>query len=714
MSYPARCVFALGFLLAFSGSAWAADSAVQRLATGELPAHPRLLVSRSGVERLKSRVAELDWAQRWWRRFLAGVDSRLKRPVELPPRGGNWYHWYVCPEDGSALRRGRSIGKWRWEHRCELCNKVWTGGRPDEPSRDYDGCAIQSVHFDYAYQVRNCGLAWQVTGERRYFERARRILLDYAAKYLSYPLHRIHGGPGIGGGRVASQTLTEACWLIPIAQGADLIWPSLDEGERRRIASKLLLPAARDVILPHRLGVHNIQCWKNSAVGLVGLLLADETLIREAMDDPECGYRTQMREGVSAAGSWYEGSWGYHFYTLQGTWPLVEAARNCGIDLYCPDLRAMFDIPIKLMSPTGVLPAFNDSHTVSVRRQAALYELAYARFGNARYLAVLGGDRVTGEAGRVSRGDMAVLYGVESLPGRSQKPQKHVSANYPAAGFAILAKGQGDRATWLCLDYGPHGGGHGHPDKLSFVLFACGVELSLDPGTARYGTPIQRSWYRTTIAHNTVTVAERSQRPATGECLAFGSVGPVDFLIADAGEAIASGTFRRAVALVDQHTVVFTDRVRLKAAATIDVAYHQRGRWVGLPAGGKWPVPDKAGYKHLRDAAVRTGDQPLRLSIAHEAAPKAAILVAGGCADQIITAIGIGARPGEKVPALIMRRSGREATFVWAVSIDGRLQRLQFNRDGADHVIVRLGYSDGQVTQLGWNLSRKSAGLRMD
>ena len=33
----------------------------------------------------------------------------------------------------------------------------------------------------------------------------------------------------------------------------------------------------------HKMGVHNIQCWKNSAVGLVGLLLDDPELVADAV-----------------------------------------------------------------------------------------------------------------------------------------------------------------------------------------------------------------------------------------------------------------------------------------------------------------------------------------------------------------------------------------------------------------------------------------------
>ena len=538
-----------------------------------LPDHPRLVLNADGVTRLKTRVADQPWARQWWKQMTAGLDAAIQRPVELPPRGGNWYHWYVCPDDGTPLETTAQIGKWQWEHKCSLCGKVWTGGDPGNPSRDFDGCRIREAHFENAGVVRNCGLAWQVTGKQAYLDCARAILLAYADKYLSYPLHKNNGTSGIGGGRVASQTLTEANWLITMTQGADLVWPGLSETDRETIAGKLLLPAARDVILPHKMGIHNIQCWKNSAVGLVGFLLGDEKLIWEAIDNPDRGYRAQMAEGVTPDGSWYEGAWGYHFYTLRGTTPLTEAAANCGLDLYGPPIRSMFDAPIRLMSPTGVLPAFNDSNSVSVESQAPLYELAYARFQNPDYLSILAHHH---------REETAALWGVDELPAAADLPARR-SADYREAGVAVLTNGKGRDATWLCLDYGPHGGGHGHPDKLGFVLYARGEELAVDPGTARYGTPLQGSWFRTTLAHNTLVAGEASQKPTTGHCRAFGSSGGVDYVVADAGQAYPGVSFVRGVAMLDENTVVLVDRVDAKQASTLDVAYHQRGAWGQLP-----------------------------------------------------------------------------------------------------------------------------------
>ena len=62
------------------------------------------------------------------------------------------------------------------------------------------------------------------------------------------------------------------------------------------------------------------------------------------------------------------------------------------------------------------------------------------------------------------------------------------------------------QATWLCLKYGPHGGGHGHPDKNNFVLYARGKVLFPDPGTRPYGSPLHNGWDKITLAHNTLVV----------------------------------------------------------------------------------------------------------------------------------------------------------------------------------------------------------------
>ena len=73
------------------------------------------------------------------------------------------------------------------------------------------------------------------------------------------------------------------------------------------------------------------------------------------------------------------------------------------------------------------------------------------------------------------------------------------------------------------LKYGPHGGGHGHPDKLSISVHDGRKELVSDFGTSAYGAPDYTKWYRKTLAHNTVTVDGRDQSETAGEFVAFES-----------------------------------------------------------------------------------------------------------------------------------------------------------------------------------------------
>ena len=622
--------------------------------------HPRLLFNGEGIEGFKARVARYEWVNALWAKKLGGLDQALEDILELPPRGGGWWHWYASPKTGAPLRTGKQIGKWEWEHIDPVTGDVYTGGDPSDPSRDYDACIIMGLHDGWAKKVRDLGLAYQVTGEVRYAQKAREILLAYADRYLKYDLHTTRNEARIGGGRVGPQTLDESVWLIPFSQGADMVWETLSGDDRTALAEKLLLPAARDVILVHEMRVHNIQCWKNSAVGSVGFLLDDTELIAQAIDHPDRGYRKQMADGVMPDGAWWEGAWGYHFYTLSALWGLVEAAQNCGVDLYGDAFRSMFDAPLRFAMPDLRLPAFNDSGEVRLEGRASIYELAYARYRNPDYAVLLAnGNRAD---------DFALWFGEGELPSTAARAWE--STNYPGSGYGILAKGKGRDATWACLKYGPHGGGHGHPDKLNVVVYARGEVLAVDPGTSRYGLSIRSGWYKATPAHNTLVVDETSQEASEGRCVAFGSLGGVDYAVAGAGAIYEGVDFTRTAALVDENLLVFVDQVRCDRERTLDVIYHQRGTWAELPEGSAWAVPDKDGYSYLKDATVREAEVGLRLGIQVKEGWRSAVILAGGEPTEAVTCTGVGDNLEDRVPEVIFRRRCAETAFAWCVCLD--------------------------------------------
>jgi hypothetical protein len=644
------------------------------MAIPALPPHPRLLFNQAGLEAFIQKTKRAPWAEAWKAR-LDACEKSLATPLSLPPRGGNWSHNYVCPQHGSRLKLGRQTGEYAWEHICPVGNHILLGD-PSKAVLDFDGNALSSIHGAFPAELTRLALASRVTGKKEYAARAREILLAYAGKYRAYPLHDNQGKPGRGA-RVHSQSLTEASWLIGMLQGADLLWGDLSAADREHIEKNLIRAALEDVILKSSLGIHNIQCRLNSAIGLSGLLLGDEALIRRAIERPGQGMLFQLKEGVQEDGVWREGAWGYHFFTIEGMWPLLEAARNCGIDLYLPEFKKLFDAPLDLASPTFVLPAFNDSGETKIA--APLYELAYARFKDARYGAILKDAPRTGE--------LSLFFGEDAVGGAADFKQG--SRNAEASGYAILQKGAGTNATWFCLKYGPHGGGHGHPDKLSFVIYARGQNVAVDPGTRAYGSPVHSGWDKTSFAHNTLTIDQASQQEATGKCLAFGSHGGADFVVADAGPIWAEVRFVRAVVMMHENLIVFIDQVESKEPRTYDLVYHQRGAWQPLSVGKPWDPGKEAGYRYVLDGREYDGATDANFTCRVRPDFSTAVHVLGEPGATIFVGTGIGDNTEDRVPLLIMRKQAALWVSTWAISLDGSAVKLA-REAGTKGVSVRV------------------------
>jgi Heparinase II/III-like protein/Heparinase II/III N-terminus len=93
------------------------------------------------------------------------------------------------------------------------------------------------------------------------------------------------------------------------------------------------------------------------------------------------------------------------------------------------------------------------------------------------------------------------------------------------AGITILRTTSADSPEiWCRCDGGPHGflsiAAHAHADALSVEVRYAGVDVLADPGTYCYhGEPAWRSYFRSTIAHNTVELAGQNQSREGGPFL---------------------------------------------------------------------------------------------------------------------------------------------------------------------------------------------------
>ena len=122
----------------------------------------------------------------------------------------------------------------------------------------------------------------------------------------------------------------------------------------------------------------------------MGYALGDQTLIATALDNPVRGFHTLMSRYVVKGGLWIEGSLGYQHYALQALWPLAEAARRQGTDLYSDEnYRSLVSGPIGLALPNGDPPGFNDNPGENLAAWGEVYELAYARWKDPEFGRVL-------------------------------------------------------------------------------------------------------------------------------------------------------------------------------------------------------------------------------------------------------------------------------------------------------------------------------------
>ena len=479
-----------------------------------------LLTDQAGIDAAREKARRRPWARAALDDLLAAAERALETPLEIPERGGQWPHWYSCPKDGVTLETVSPT-----EHRCPQCGAVYRG----DP---YDAVVLYGVHSRNSRAMRDLGLAYRFTGREEFAKRARELLLGYAGRYGTYRLHNTRDEEKIGGGRIMAQSLDESVWLIPAAFGYALVRDTVPPASRARI-ERDLFAAAAEIIRQHRMGIHNIQCWKNSAVGLAGIVAGNDDLLGEAIDDPDRGFRAQIARGVTDDGLWFEGSLGYHRYTMEALWPLAEAARLAGTDLYTERHRTVYDAPLALALPDGNAPGFNDSAGGNVLTAGPLYELAFARWKTQAYGRLLS---------RTKRGDVqALLYGVEETPTGPMIPEE--STLLRAAGYAML-RAQG---IAVAKRFGMHGGGHGHPDKLNIVTWGAGRLWGLDPGSINYGVPLHREWYRSTIAHNTVSVDERPQANVDGALETWSLEGGATTIAASADAAYPGVALRRTV-----------------------------------------------------------------------------------------------------------------------------------------------------------------------
>jgi hypothetical protein len=667
--------FALLMKLSLSGLAGAQTGAAK-----DPSLDPHLFLTLQDFEARKAIAEREPWAKAALAAVLKEADGYpddyLNKfgltKVAAPEKTAQWAHWYVCPDTGTHLEFHPP------NH--NIC--------PDT-GKDYQDWPVSDVHYHYMHDMLShdamiLGIAYRMTGREIYAQHAAEILKLYADKYKYYPIVDNYGKQSDWGARVYSQTLNESIWLIDITFAYDLVRGSteLTATDRTHIERDMLLPSAATVVRGHKEPTDNIQSWINGAQAAVGFELGENALIDEAIDGP-LGFRYQMKNYVHE-GFWIEGAWGYQFYAMRPLSATAEMAKRHGVDLWKQELAlsSMFRSPLGVMMPDGKLPAFNDSEEVRLYGNAPIYELAYENTHDPMLLAILD------NAPRTSK--EALLFGVASLPETKSSLLK--SAVFPDAGYAMLRAKNTDLS--VILKFGPHGGGHGHYDKLGEIVYAEGRTQAVDPGTQLYGMALHKEWDQMSVAHNTITADELRQDQATGKLIAWKDGSDYVAVTASAGAAYKFADLTRSILVTDAYALQ-VDRAHATDGKPhiFDFNYHNFGKQTMqvqmMPYGG---LPSANGYMHLEQVQRGETSGNIMTSFENEGTTLS-LEVLGGTAAEVFQGVAPGPHPAVKVPFVIVRRKAIDVEFI-SLLVPSR---------GMSPTITASAAQDGTITVHGPN-----------
>ncbi|MBN1543213.1 heparinase II/III-family protein, partial [candidate division KSB1 bacterium] len=149
---------------------------------------------------------------------------------------------------------------------------------------------------------------------------------------------------------------------------------------------------------------------------------------------------------------------------------------------------------------------------------------------------------------------------------RPRTPAKE-SVLFPDSKYAVMRTGWNPESYFMLINYGPFAN-HAHYDILDFEIFANGIPLAVDAGIGvkGYSDPNHTTWYKTSAAHNMVTVDEADcvKRDIEGEGLIWSAQRSTDYFRAwhKGYQRYHDALCRRDIAFVREGYWVIIDQIQ--------------------------------------------------------------------------------------------------------------------------------------------------------
>jgi len=416
----------------------------------------------------------------------------------------------------------------------------WLNKEVDVPlPKDPAGGYTHEKHKANYLLMFNSGVLYNITGEQKYADLVRNILLKYAT--LNPTLKNHPQATSTSPGRIFWQALNDANWMVYSGMAFDLVYNGLNEADRKIIEEGAFKPEVDFVtkdLSPWFNLIHNHAVWATAGVGMIGIATNNQTYIDLALEGTQhngsSGFYALLDQLFSPDGYYTEGP----YYTRYALLPFIifsNALNNKypskNIFTYRNSiLKKAINTAIQYSNTDGKFFAFNDAmkdkdYTTSEMVMALdIYTKAY------------GLDTTFLPIAKKQHNLLLTKSGIQLAEALNNPKNKSVVFPYKTientdgakgnkGGVSILRSGKGANLTSIIYKYSSHGLSHGHYDKLNINLFDKGNEILQDYGAARfvgveqkYGgryLPENAGFATQTIAHNTMVVDETSHFNAT-------------------------------------------------------------------------------------------------------------------------------------------------------------------------------------------------------
>ena len=515
--------------------------------------------------------------------------------------------------------------------------------------KDPGGGFTHEQHKRNYRTIYHGGQLYRLTGEARYRDHVRDMLLAYADLYPGLGAHPAAANQRAG--RLFWQSLNDSVFLVNAVQGYAEVRDDLSAQDRQTIDDDVIRPMARFLSdeSPEVINrIHNHATWAGAGVGLAGYLLGDQDLVDKALlgldKSGEAGFLRQLDLLFSPDGYYAEGPY-YQRYALM---PFVVFAS--AIEANEPD-RRIFQyrdgIVLKAVRSAvelthgGFFLPFNDAMPDKSLRTEELYHavaIAYEATRDPGYLSIAEwqGRTVLTPAGETLARDLAAGKAQPfAFTSRLLRDGPHGNGG----AIVMLRSEQSPDGPLLLAKNSVQGMGHGHFDRLTWLYYDETGPVVTDYGAARFLNieaklggrylPENESWAKQTVAHNTLVVDETSHFGADedlGEAtptrqLAWSGEGPTRYSIAEIEGAYDDMTFRRAMLLftvegLSNPLVLDLLTARGDEAHRYDLPVHFRGHVIDSDLDLERNVAERPvlgmanGYQHLwvdGEAAAESG-----------------------------------------------------------------------------------------------------------